>query len=278
VRHEELISGLVVSSVHGVVVDVHEDGSGSKQRCLGRVDERSESVDQDSGGRDLATDRGDSGLQTFTSGLSSSLKDADKDVRSRVDVLQSTDDDSSDGVGRVLSLEQTLCLDESSVQRLGLLESVDVIGTSLVGIGVLKGLGELVVDVLEDTNQASGKSNSVTSVLGFSLVQVIVLLGHDLLNCVASVLEQDADELVVFLSARDPRILRHGNEVLRVVETRGNEGEVYSDLLVCRRRDLEKLLQSSDGLGSVGVLKVRRFLRHNQRSSSLYDLAARRSP
>jgi hypothetical protein len=34
VRHEELITCLVVSGVHGVVVNVHEDSSSSKEWCV----------------------------------------------------------------------------------------------------------------------------------------------------------------------------------------------------------------------------------------------------
>jgi hypothetical protein len=112
----------------------------------------------------------------------------------------------------------------------------------------------LVVDVLKDTNQASWQSNSVVRVGGFPLGHVVVLFSHDLLNNISTVLEQDTDQLVVLLSACDPRVLRHGDEILRVIETSGNEGEVNTDLLVRCAGNLEELLESSNGLCSVGVL------------------------
>jgi hypothetical protein len=136
-RHEELISGLVVSSVHGVVVDVHEDRSCSEERCFGGVDVGGESVNEDGGRRNLAADGGDGGLETSTSGLSGLFKEPNEDVGSRVDVFKTTDDDSGDGIGGVLSLKEALSLDEGGVQRLSLLESVNVLDTSLVGVGVL---------------------------------------------------------------------------------------------------------------------------------------------
>jgi hypothetical protein len=106
---------LVVSSVHGVVVDVHEDCSCSEERCFGRVDVGGESVDENGGRRDLAANGGDGRLQTSTSSLSGLFKELDEDVGSRVDVFESTDDDSGNGIGGVLSLEEALGLDEGGV-------------------------------------------------------------------------------------------------------------------------------------------------------------------
>lgn len=115
VRHEELISGLVVSSVHGVVVDVHEDCSRSEQRCFGRVDVGGESVNKDGGRSDIAADGGDGGLEASTSGLCRLLKEPNENVGSRVDVFETTDHDSGNGIGSVFSLEKALGLDESGV-------------------------------------------------------------------------------------------------------------------------------------------------------------------
>jgi len=114
-RHEKLISSLVVSSVHGVVVDVHEDCSCSEKRCFGRVDVGGESVDENGGRRDLAADGGDGRLETSASGLSGLFKELDEDVGSRVDVFKTTDDDSGNSIGRVLSLKEALGLDEGGV-------------------------------------------------------------------------------------------------------------------------------------------------------------------
>ena len=114
----------------------------------------------------------------------------------------------------------------------------------------------LIVNVLEDTNQASLQSDSVVGVGRFPLshVVVVVICRHDLLNDISTVLEQDTDQFVVLLSARDPRVLRHADKILGVIETSGNEGEVNTDFLVRRAGNLEELLESSDGLCSVGVL------------------------
>jgi hypothetical protein len=94
-------------------------------------------MNEDGGRRNLAADGGDGGLETSTSGLSGLFKELDEDVGSGVDVFKTTDDDSGNGIGGVLSLKETLCLDEGGVQRLSLLESVNVLDTSLVGVGVL---------------------------------------------------------------------------------------------------------------------------------------------
>ena len=115
VGHEELISSLVISGVHGVVVDVHEDRSCSKQRCFGRVDIRGESVYENSGRGEIATDGRDCGLQTLASGLGGSFTNVDENVGSAVDMFETTADDSGNGVRGVLSLEQTLSLDEGGV-------------------------------------------------------------------------------------------------------------------------------------------------------------------
>ena len=114
-RHEKLISSLVVSSVHGVVVDVHEDCSCSEQRSFGRVDVGGESVDKDGGRGDIAANGGDGGLKTSTSGLCGLFKEPNEDIGSRVDVFETTDDDSGNSIGRVLSLKEALGLDEGGV-------------------------------------------------------------------------------------------------------------------------------------------------------------------
>jgi hypothetical protein len=62
-------------------------------------------VDKDGGRWEFTTDGGDGGLKTSTSGLCRLLEELDKDVGSRVDVFETANDDSGDGVGSVLSLE-----------------------------------------------------------------------------------------------------------------------------------------------------------------------------
>jgi hypothetical protein len=72
-------------------------------------------VDENGGRRDLAANGGDGRLQTSTSSLSGLFKELDEDVGSRVDVFESTDDDSGNGIGGVLSLKEALGLDEGGV-------------------------------------------------------------------------------------------------------------------------------------------------------------------
>jgi hypothetical protein len=60
-------------------------------------------------------------------------------------VLETTDDDPGDSIQRVFSFKEALGLDKGSVQWLGLLQSVNVLGSALVGVGVLEGLRELTV-------------------------------------------------------------------------------------------------------------------------------------
>ena len=105
----------MVSSVHGVVVDVQKDCSCSEQRCFGRVDVGGESVDKDGGRGDIAANRGDGGLEASTSGLCRLLKEPNENVGSRVDVFETTDDNSGNGIGGILSLKEALSLDESGV-------------------------------------------------------------------------------------------------------------------------------------------------------------------
>jgi hypothetical protein len=72
-------------------------------------------VDEHGGRRDLAANGGDGRLETSTSGLCRLFKEPNEDVGSRVDVFKTTDDDSGNGIGGVLSLEEALGLDEGGV-------------------------------------------------------------------------------------------------------------------------------------------------------------------
>ena len=54
-------------------------------------------------------------MKTSTSGLCGLFKEPNEDIGSRVDVFETTDDNSGDGIGGILSLEQTLSLDEGGV-------------------------------------------------------------------------------------------------------------------------------------------------------------------
>lgn len=72
-------------------------------------------MNENGGRRDLAADGGDGGLETSTSGLSRLFKELNEDVGSGVDVFKTTDDDSGNGIGGVLSLKEALGLDEGGV-------------------------------------------------------------------------------------------------------------------------------------------------------------------
>ncbi len=53
--------------------------------------------------------------------------------------------------------------------------------------------------------------------------------------------------------------MRHGSEVLRIVESGGNEGEENSDFLVRCGRYFEELGEDFDAFRSVGILKRRKM-------------------
>jgi len=72
-------------------------------------------VNEDGGRRDLAANGGDGRLKASTSGLSGFLEELDEDVGSRVDVFETTDDDSGNGIGGILSFKEALSLDEGGV-------------------------------------------------------------------------------------------------------------------------------------------------------------------
>jgi len=54
-------------------------------------------------------------LKTSTSGLCGLFKEPNEDIGSRVDVFETTDDNSSNSIGGILSLKEALGLDESGV-------------------------------------------------------------------------------------------------------------------------------------------------------------------
>lgn len=97
----------------------------------------------------------------------------------------------------------------------------------------------LVVDVLKDTDQTAGESNSLVGIGGLPFGHIVVFLRHDLLDDISSLLEKDTDQLVILLSACDPRVLRHRDEVLGIVESGGDKGKVDTDLLIRCVRNLE---------------------------------------
>ena len=70
---------------------------------------------ENSGRGEIATDGRDCGLQTLASGLGGSFTNVDENVGSAVDMFETTADNSGNGVRGVLSLEQTLRLDEGGV-------------------------------------------------------------------------------------------------------------------------------------------------------------------
>jgi len=61
--------------------------------------------------------------------------------------------------------------------------------------------------------------------------------------------------------------VRDGKEVLRVVESSGNEGEKNADLLVRRGGYFEELGQDPDGLGAIGVLACVKLIHAKQISA-----------
>jgi hypothetical protein len=72
-------------------------------------------VNEDGGRRDIAANGRDGRLETSTSSLCRLFKEPNEDVGSRVDVFKTTDDDSGNGIGGVLSLKEALGLDEGGV-------------------------------------------------------------------------------------------------------------------------------------------------------------------
>lgn len=155
-RHEQQVTGLVVSAVSGVVVDVGKDSSGTEEGSVRSVDVNTEGVDQGAGVA-VGTKGGDSGVHTGSGVVNSVLKVVNDCVglyvsfvpsgisstHLGVNVLKSSHNGTGNRIRRTLSLEQDLSLDNGRVQRQLLPQSRNVVGTLVVGIGVLKGFDEL---------------------------------------------------------------------------------------------------------------------------------------
>lgn len=142
VRHEQKVTRLVVSAVESLVKDVVKDSSGTENGGIGLVNEHGEIMD-DTTGVTLGIERSNLRFQTSSSLGSLALKVLDDDVGFSVDVFETSDDGTSDIVGKLFTLKKGLSLDNSGIKRSLMLESVNVLITFLVSVGVLKSLGEL---------------------------------------------------------------------------------------------------------------------------------------
>lgn len=142
VRHEQKVTRLVVSAVESLVKDVVKDSSGTENGGIGLVNEHGEIMD-DTTGVTLGIERSNLRFQTSSSLGSLALKVLDDDVGFSVDVFETSDDGTSDVVGKLFTLKKGLSLDNSGIKRSLMLESVNVLITFLVSVGVLKSLGEL---------------------------------------------------------------------------------------------------------------------------------------
>ena len=72
-------------------------------------------MDEDRGRGDITANGRYGRLEVGTSGLGGLLEQLDEDIGSRVDVFETTDDNSGNGIGGILSLKEALGLDEGGV-------------------------------------------------------------------------------------------------------------------------------------------------------------------
>lgn len=170
-----------------------------------------------------------------------------------VDVLQSTHENSVEVLGEVDGLEVDLGLDDRLVDLLLVLETIDVLAS--VGVDVLETFGELVVQSVDETDDAASDGDSGFGRGGCTLVEVVVvgrLLCHDVLAFEGKEVEEEVEVGV----GTGPRVEGHVRvDGGVVVEEGGDEGEEDADALVRTDSDEEELLQDLDLLRSVRVLR-----------------------
>ena len=173
VRHEEHVSSVVVSSVESVVVDVGEHGSSSDERVGGSVEVDAEGVDESGRGSSGGSDGGGDGgglLEVEDDGVgleeaaterkvSKEVEIASRgkeDTNLRVDVLQTTKNDSSDFLVLLVLLEPLLGLSKNGVENRLVLQTLDVLHS--VGVDPLERLGELRKRTRKRKDAKEGKS------------------------------------------------------------------------------------------------------------------------
>lgn len=149
-------------------------------------------------------------------------------------------------------LEVDLSGDNRRVDRLLVLEAVDVLAG--VRVKVLERLGELVVEAVNEGDDAAANDDDRLSRRGNALL-VLLVVRRSLANGVRRVLDEDGEESVELLAGGLPRVEGHERrDGGVVVEVRGDEGEDDADLLVGRCGYGEETLEGLDLLVAVGVL------------------------
>lgn len=184
-----------------------------------------------------------------------SSSDNDEGTHLAVDVLEAAHDDAVEVLSELDLLEVDLGLDDSLVDLLLVLEAIDVL--SGVRVDVLKALGELVVEAVDERDDAAADDDGGLRV-GRGALDGIVVVGGALLDDVGALGGENLEERVEVSAGGGPRLDGHvsvGGGV--VVEEGRDEGEENADLLVGGDGDGEELVEDLGLLGTVGVLRGR---------------------
>lgn len=169
-------------------------------------------------------------------------------------MLKTTHNDSVEMLDGLDLLKVDLRLDDSFVDLLLILESIDIF--SGVWVDVLERFGKLVVQSIDETDDATSHNDDRGRIIGRGSSFVgIVVIGRFFSNSVLTFLCEIGQEDVEIRSSGGPGLDRHVS--LRrgvVVEKGGDEGEENSNSLVRRSGDGEESFENLGLLSSIGVL------------------------
>jgi hypothetical protein len=179
-----------------------------------------------------------------------------KSAHLAVDVLETAHDDSVEVLDLFSALdllEENLSLDNRLIDDLLVLETVDVL--SSMGVEVLEGLRELVIEAVDESHDRATNDDDGLFSRGGSL-DLVIVIGGGLANGEGGFGKEGIEEgIEEFLGGR-PGFERHvsvGRGV--VIELSRDEGEDDSDLLVGGSGDAEETFESRDLSVAVGVLE-----------------------
>jgi len=170
-----------------------------------------------------------------------------------IDVLQTAHDDAGQGIGLLGLLIESLGMRDGAVEDLFVLEAVNVL--CAVGVDVLQTAGELVIETVDEADDGAADANDAVLLIGRDPLLKFVIVFRDLLDIVLVRSGNDANQLIDLALSLEPDIRRHvGGNGRVVVEARRDEGEQYTDALVCGTSDAEECFQDLNLRGTIGVL------------------------
>lgn len=273
--HEEHVARRVVVVVEGVVVDVGEHRARAEEGVVGLVEVDAERANEGEGGEGgvgggggaglggpdarRSGELGEGGLEGLDNGVGlcersvESRSDPERRTHLAVNMLEAAHENSVEVLRELNLLKVDLCLDDGLVDLLLVLEAIDVLAG--VRVDVLQALGELVVQSVDQADDAAANDDRRLLGTGSPLVEVVVV-ARLLADNVGALLGKGVEKKVEVGAGAGPGVDGHVR-VDRgvVVEEGGDEGEEDANALVGSDGDGEELFEDLGLLRAVGVLR-----------------------